>query len=104
MCHIILPELNYILHAKYNSYIMSAVNTLKILLRSFGSLIKMNIDQPPNIAGVDISREERHQKCHDCYSLLMELKELVYSKLQESRDTNLNKILEELKRCFDVFE
>jgi len=72
---LVLPELNFLLKSKYSSYISCGCKILKLILKSFGPLIKSNIAAPPVQGGVDITREERYEKCHTCHSHLLSLRE-----------------------------
>jgi len=50
---------------------------MKLILKNFGSVIKSNIDSPIQTVGVDISREERHNKCMECYKDLVKIRSLI---------------------------
>ena len=54
----LLPLLKGLISSKYENYITTGCNTLKIILKNFASVIKANMTAPPSV-GVDISREER---------------------------------------------
>ena len=55
------------MHLQYESYVTGASAALKLILKNFGSVIRSNIDTPSTTVGVDISKEERLNKCLDCY-------------------------------------
>ncbi|KAK3580317.1 hypothetical protein CHS0354_003552 [Potamilus streckersoni] len=72
----LIPHLKDLLCSKYESYVMTSGESLKIVLKNFGPVIKANLLAPPSI-GVDISREERHRKCNLCYNKLMEIRSVI---------------------------
>lgn len=75
----LLPHLKQLIAHKYEEYVMIACESLKIVLRNFGPLIKANLTAPPSY-GVDLSREERHRKCNACYKHLMDIRTIVEKK------------------------
>lgn len=58
----------------------SACDTLKLILKLFGSVIRSNIQSPVGSFGVDIPREERYQKSVKCYEYLNKIRSLVVKK------------------------
>ncbi|XP_052233545.1 katanin p80 WD40 repeat-containing subunit B1-like isoform X1 [Dreissena polymorpha] len=75
----LLPHLKDLVSNKYEEYVMIACESLKIVLRNFGPVIKANLTAPPGI-GVDLSREDRYRKCNGCYKQLMEIRTVVDKK------------------------
>ncbi|XP_069112641.1 katanin p80 WD40 repeat-containing subunit B1-like [Argopecten irradians] len=73
LCATLLPHIKDLLKSKYDSYVMTACNALKIILRNFGPVIKSNLTAPPSV-GVDISREERYRKCNAAYSVIIQIR------------------------------
>ncbi|XP_075733949.1 katanin p80 isoform X3 [Rhipicephalus microplus] len=73
MCQTILPAIFDLLQSKYESYMSTGCACLRILLKNFASIIKTNITAPPGV-GVDISREERYNKCMSCYNQLLSIR------------------------------
>ena len=49
---------NMVFYAYLIRYVMIACDSLKIVLKNFGPVIKANLTAPPSV-GVDITREER---------------------------------------------
>ncbi|XP_066288435.1 katanin p80 WD40 repeat-containing subunit B1-like isoform X3 [Branchiostoma lanceolatum] len=80
LCTVLLPQIHELMASKYESYCHTACNALKIVLRSFSSIIKTNVKAPPSGHGVDISREERYKKCKVCHGHLMAIRGLVEKK------------------------
>ena len=94
LCSSLLPQVKELLNSKYESHVEAACNALKIILRNFGPVIKANITSAPNI-GVDLSREERIQKCNSCYNYLSEIRIIVEKK--QSASGKLGNLLKEVQ-------
>jgi len=77
LCTALLPPLEKLLQSKYEMYITVGCDAMKLILKNFGSVIKSNIDSPIQTVGVDISREERHNKCMECYKDLVKIRSLI---------------------------
>merc|ERR1711860_394421 len=73
----LLPPLEKLLQSKYEMYITVGCDAMKLILKNFASVIKSNIDSPVQTVGVDISREERHRKCMQCYQGLVKIRSLI---------------------------
>jgi len=74
LCLLLLPTIGQLLLSKYESYVNSSAQALKLILKNFAPVIKSNIDQPSSCVGVDISKEDRAKKCMDCYSELVKIR------------------------------
>jgi len=78
LCLILLPPIGELLLSKYESHVTGAASALKLILKNFGTVIKSNIDTPmSNSVGVDISKEERLNKCLDCYRELVKIRSTI---------------------------
>lgn len=55
-------------------------NTLKLILKHFGPVIKTNVQSPVGSFGVDISREERYMKSVKCHDYLLEIRSFLTKK------------------------
>ena len=77
LCLLLLPAMGELLHSKYESYVNAATGALKLVLKNFGTVIKNNIDTPGNSVGVDISKEERLNKCMGCYQELVKIRSTI---------------------------
>ena len=75
----IVPSVGALLDSPHKRYRDSALGTLSAVLRNFGHLIRETLHASPNL-GVDISFEERQEKC-------------------EAAKTSLEEILPQLQRC-----
>ncbi|BFZ13005.1 hypothetical protein BsWGS_16044 [Bradybaena similaris] len=78
LCKLLLPQLRDLMGSKYESHFVTASNSLKLILRNFGDVIKVNIEEPPS-SYVDITREERHKKCLDCFNVINSIKAMIRS-------------------------
>ncbi|KAK4878976.1 hypothetical protein RN001_007122 [Aquatica leii] len=80
LCVLLLPKIQDLMQSKFEMYMTVACNTLKLILRHFGPVIKTNVQSPVGSFGVDISREERYQKSLKCYDYLGEVRTLLLKK------------------------
>ncbi|XP_059163231.1 katanin p80 WD40 repeat-containing subunit B1-like [Physella acuta] len=78
LCCLLLPELKDTMGSKYESHVITAATSVKLILKNFGPVIKTNMEEPPS-SFVDISREERHKKCLACHTILSSIKSLIHS-------------------------
>lgn len=78
MCVVVLPKLKELLTSKYENYVHTSCACLKLVLKNFTSLINQNVKCPPS--GIDITREERYNKCSKCYSYLIAVRGYVEEK------------------------
>ncbi|XP_038662942.1 katanin p80 WD40 repeat-containing subunit B1 isoform X2 [Scyliorhinus canicula] len=79
LCPSIIPQIDKLLQSKYESYVQTGCTSLKLILQRFGPLMADNLVPSPSI-GVDITREERHQKCKLCYKQLKNLLPILQNK------------------------
>ncbi|XP_041749299.2 katanin p80 WD40 repeat-containing subunit B1-like [Coregonus clupeaformis] len=82
LCTAILPQIEELLQSKYESYMQTGCMSLKLILKRFWPLISDTLTAPPSV-GVDITREERHQKCKACYKQLKNLSNVVKNKADQ---------------------
>eukprot|EP01135_Chromosphaera_perkinsii_P007939 Nk52_evm11s1073 gene=Nk52_evmTU11s1073 len=85
MCSKVLPHIFEIMDSKYDAYIVTSCSCTKLILKHFGPMITSTMDAPPH-KGVDISREERLQKCEKCYECLLRIKALLSKMIRLSGD------------------
>ena len=74
LCVSLLNPIYELLQSKYEMYMTVGCNALRLILRNFSSLIKTNVQAPIHTVGVDISREERYNKCMKCYESLQSIR------------------------------
>ncbi|XP_071958298.1 katanin p80 WD40 repeat-containing subunit B1-like [Antedon mediterranea] len=96
LCVLLLPKIKDILSSKYENYVLTSCTATKLILKSFSSLIKTNINLPPQ--GIDIMREERYNKCNKCYGYLIAVRQQVETKQLTSG--KLGSTYRELKLLF----
>uniref|UniRef100_A0A9J7WZT4 Katanin p80 WD40 repeat-containing subunit B1 n=1 Tax=Cyprinus carpio carpio TaxID=630221 RepID=A0A9J7WZT4_CYPCA len=82
LCTSILPQIEELLQSKYESYVQTGCMSLKLILKRFWPLISDTLTAPPSV-GVDITREERHQKCKACYKQLKNLSNVVKNRAEQ---------------------
>ncbi|XP_076333186.1 katanin p80 WD40 repeat-containing subunit B1-like isoform X3 [Tachypleus tridentatus] len=73
LCQVVLPTVYDLLQNRFETYMSAGCSCLKLILKNFASLINSNIAAPPGV-GVDISREERYNKCVSCYHQLLSIR------------------------------
>ena len=59
MSLLVLPELHSLISSRHSFHVKCACKVIKLILKSFGPVIKTNMATPPAHGGVDITREER---------------------------------------------
>ncbi|XP_070712673.1 katanin p80 WD40 repeat-containing subunit B1 isoform X2 [Pempheris klunzingeri] len=79
LCTTILPQIDKLLQSKYESYMQTGCTSLKLIMKHFWMLISDTLKATPSV-GVDITREERHQKCRSCCKQLKNLSNMVKNK------------------------
>ncbi|XP_041805967.1 katanin p80 WD40 repeat-containing subunit B1 [Chelmon rostratus] len=79
LCTTILPQIDKLLQSKYESYMQTGCTSLKLIMKHFWMLISDTLKAAPSV-GVDITREERHQKCRMCCKQLKNLSNMVKNK------------------------
>ncbi|XP_006816983.1 katanin p80 WD40 repeat-containing subunit B1-like [Saccoglossus kowalevskii] len=79
LCVVLLPKIEELVESKYENYILTSCQAIKLIMKSFSQLIKSNITSPP-LSGVDISREERYNKCKKCYDSLVNIRYIIEQK------------------------
>eukprot|EP00049_Salpingoeca_infusionum_P000095 m.37128 g.37128 ORF g.37128 m.37128 type:complete len:794 (-) comp10069_c1_seq2:235-2616(-) len=66
---LVLPTFERLLQAPYESYQLCACKCTNLIMKSFGQLIFDTI-RTATRGPIDISKEERHEKCSSCYESL----------------------------------
>lgn len=106
MVLVVLPELGLLLKSKYPSYVRCSCSCLKLVLKSFGPVIKTNVSVPPQQGGVDLIREERYEKCQTCHAHLLALREEAWQLAKTTPTSAATKVVSEqaLLQAFSVLE
>lgn len=92
ICQLVLPIIiNDLLMQKaspYEYYIEVAIKSLRLILTHFSGVIKSTLESQKDsrsaAIGVDLSREDRINKCLSCYKLLVEARSLIARRLASS--------------------
>ncbi|XP_043937446.1 katanin p80 WD40 repeat-containing subunit B1 isoform X1 [Protopterus annectens] len=79
LCTTVLPQVEKLIQSKYESYVQTGSTSLKLILQRFLPLIFDTLKAPPPV-GVDITREERLQKCKACHKQLKNISNIVKNK------------------------
>lgn len=98
LCMILCPKLLDLITSPHRRYIETGCCTLKLILKTFGHLLKSSIS-PPGGIGVDISAEERMYKCKVINKHLGQIKLTIENLQKES-----GKIDDGLKEVFILME
>ncbi|XP_061669406.1 katanin p80 WD40 repeat-containing subunit B1 isoform X2 [Syngnathoides biaculeatus] len=80
VCATSLPQIDELLQSKYESYLQCGCTSLKIIVKYFWPLIWETLRAGPSSVGVDVTREERQQKCRVCCKHLQNINNVVKSK------------------------
>ncbi|RDD47138.1 Katanin p80 WD40 repeat-containing subunit B1 [Trichoplax sp. H2] len=80
ICAYTLPQVKTLIQDKRECYIRVACQVLRLILKNFGSLIKSTLRSTDFVTGVDITREERLEKCRICYEELSNIKTVISEK------------------------
>ncbi|XP_069073465.1 katanin p80 WD40 repeat-containing subunit B1 isoform X2 [Pleurodeles waltl] len=83
LCTSVLPQIEKLLQSKYESYMQTGCASLKLILQRFLPIITDILSAPPSV-GVDISREERLEKCQQCHMQLCNISKVIKSKTVQS--------------------
>ncbi|KAL7058794.1 hypothetical protein AAHC03_013406 [Spirometra sp. Aus1] len=76
---LLLPQLTKLVWSKYSVYVETACQAIRVILRNFASLIRQTVNSA-HALGVDISLEERQEKCRACLSSLESIRSAFESK------------------------
>ncbi|CAH0557594.1 unnamed protein product [Brassicogethes aeneus] len=80
LCVHVLTKMEELLQSKYETYMTTGCNSLRIILTNFGNMIKTNMKCSAGSFGVDIPREERYRKCKKCHESLCLVRPVVMKK------------------------
>lgn len=94
-----LPMMQEMLNSRYEDYVVVALETVGILLKGFSSLIKMTRATAQGRDQVDISKEERLEKCNKCYAYFMHME--ARARALGAHDGRAGTAAQELLRGFD---
>ncbi|KAI6654266.1 Katanin p80 WD40 repeat-containing subunit B1-like isoform X2 [Oopsacas minuta] len=104
-CLVVLPELRYLMQSHKLFFVQTTANTLRLILKTFGPVIAINVNQPPPTgAGVDISREERYEKCYDSFAHLNSIRDSISNAKFDMNTAEITQIFDEVKQAFTVLD
>ncbi|PAA85585.1 hypothetical protein BOX15_Mlig018822g1 [Macrostomum lignano] len=69
----LLPAIRDLFNSKHASYVETGATAALLVLRQFSTLIKSTLSAHGLSPGVDLSREDRAQRCRVCYDCLMQI-------------------------------
>eukprot|EP00050_Salpingoeca_kvevrii_P014614 m.38126 g.38126 ORF g.38126 m.38126 type:complete len:665 (+) comp5869_c1_seq1:191-2185(+) len=99
MAAAIMPLLKDIVCSQHENYVLVGCKTATLICRSFLNLIINTVRNKPQTF-VDISREERYEKCKVCYDQLATLKLSIQSRSEAGRTGHELKKLKDALSCF----
>eukprot|EP00656_Telonema_subtile_P046073 TRINITY_DN5239_c0_g2_i1.p1 TRINITY_DN5239_c0_g2~~TRINITY_DN5239_c0_g2_i1.p1 ORF type:complete len:483 (+),score=93.88 TRINITY_DN5239_c0_g2_i1:244-1692(+) len=95
-----LPLMQDLLASRFEDYIVVALETTNVILKGFSALIKMTRAVASSSRGeVDISKEERLEKCNKCFAILQQIEKNVRNIARH--DGRVGTHAQELLRSFD---
>uniref|UniRef100_A0A914VRB7 Katanin p80 subunit C-terminal domain-containing protein n=1 Tax=Plectus sambesii TaxID=2011161 RepID=A0A914VRB7_9BILA len=100
LCAQLLSEIGKLLESKHEVYVQTAVHSLRVIVGSYGEMIRNGIVRTSSI-GVDPPREERYEKCKRCHSQLMAIRSLAGSNAKLGRHTSAYREVGVLMQLFD---
>ncbi|XP_018910096.2 katanin p80 WD40 repeat-containing subunit B1 isoform X2 [Bemisia tabaci] len=74
LCNLLLPSIRELLQSKYETYVTVGCDALRLILRNFSSVIRNNVQWSCPTIGVDITKEERYNKCKGCHNQLVSIR------------------------------
>ncbi|CAF1564319.1 unnamed protein product [Adineta ricciae] len=89
ICILILPAIRDLIKSHYHGYNLTACQALGKILGDFGKMIYDNIGAKS--IGVDLSQQERREKCQSCHHTLHEIRCLIEARLKNVCDSSLQK-------------
>ncbi|UJR35710.1 hypothetical protein I4U23_028460 [Adineta vaga] len=89
ICILVLPAIRDLIKSHYHGYNLTACQGLGKILGDFGKMIYDNVGAKS--IGVDISQQERREKCQSCHHTLHEIRCLIESRLKNVSDSSLQK-------------
>lgn len=102
LCVLLLPAISDLLQSKFEVYVTTSCNSLRLILKNFATIIKTNIEIPSQGVGVDITRQERYNKCMSCYSQLVPIKAFVLKR--QAMAGKMGQTFRELHILLQVFD
>jgi len=103
VCALLLPSISSLIQSSNEPFISVAFKAIRDILQFFMPVIKMNIQRQPSSIGVDITQEERYNKCRKCHNILMDIRSFVLKRQTvQGNIGNLFRQLNMLLQTIDV--
>eukprot|EP00038_Savillea_parva_P017231 m.19457 g.19457 ORF g.19457 m.19457 type:complete len:160 (-) comp3695_c0_seq1:96-575(-) len=80
----LMPQLVGLLSSMYESYVITGAAVVQLVLRMFGQMVVDNIRSPPADGGVDITREERYDRCMAVHRGLRSIRAAIAPRVEEA--------------------
>lgn len=77
LCTALLPLMIDLFQFTLEDYLLQALAWTSRLVKAFGHVIKTTREAPPMMKGVDISKEERLEKCQACHGHLVTIQHML---------------------------
>jgi len=115
ICQLLLPIIieDLLVQAtpEYEFYVEVGLKSLKLILTHFSPIIKTTLEsqkESAKLVGIDLSREDRINKCLNCYKLLLEAARVLMRRQQTRQTVNkesgrLNSMYKELNQMLSAF-
>lgn len=103
MCKHLLPLICGLLLERIHYYHEIALNATHLLYRSFSQFIKQSLSAPLSSLGVDLSAEDRIQKCKYCREYFIQILKIIKTKNFEAREDELGEIARNISVELDTF-
>jgi len=102
LCTQILPAIRDLIKSHYHWNNLLACQTLEKVLSNFGRMIFDNVGAKS--IGVDISQQERRDKCQSCHYILHEIRLAMEEQLKTSTDSSLRQAYDDNLRLLNACE
>jgi len=63
MSNMLMPECTKLIDSQFESHVTTGTATVQMVVKCFGQMVTQNLRSPPAPGGIDISREDRYEKC-----------------------------------------
>lgn len=63
MSNMLMPECTKLIDSQFESHVTTGTATVQMVIKCFGQMVTQNLRSPPAPGGIDISREDRYEKC-----------------------------------------
>lgn len=108
ICQLLLPIIinDLLMQTRHEYYVEVALKALRLILTHFSSVIKSTLESLKHsnkLVGVDLSREDRINKCLTCYKHLVEAHSIVAARGSGRRETSQCKLEAQYRELQSLF-